>query len=71
MISTDGSAIQAPNVGDILNEAEENENYTPGLWTCIEDGDVIEVANGTHIGVAEIDESNAVIQFSDATAVVR
>lgn len=57
-VSTDSNAVATPNVGDTL-----------AGWTAVANGDEITAANGKHIGVAEIDSTGKVVQFSDAVAV--
>ncbi|MEI7027764.1 DUF4073 domain-containing protein [Paenibacillus sp. y28] len=59
ILSTDGNAVSAPNLGDDVS-----------AWTAVSDGDRIIAADGQHVGVAEVDGSNRVVAFSNAQAVV-
>lgn len=58
-ISTTGNAVQTPNGGDDLSS-----------WTTIVDGNTITIANGTHVGIAEVDANGKAVKFVDKTAVV-
>ncbi|MET3288068.1 UNVERIFIED_CONTAM: hypothetical protein ABID98_000638 [Brevibacillus sp. OAP136] len=58
LISTDGNAVPTPAVG-----------YDASGWTDVADQEEITAAHGTHIGVAEVDASGKVVQFTDKTAV--
>lgn len=60
IISTTGNAIPKPNEGDNLSS-----------WIDVVDGDKVTVANGTHIGIAEVDVNGRAVKFTDAIAVVK
>ncbi|BAH07796.1 hypothetical protein [Clostridium kluyveri] len=57
-ISSDANAVPAPGIGTDVSS-----------WTAIVNNGVIAADNGRHIGVAEVDASGKIVQFSDATAV--
>lgn len=62
-ISQSSSAVPKPNYKENIGAASLG-------WQTIWPGDYITVANGKHIGVAEVNSNNEVIQFSDTVAVV-
>lgn len=45
-------------------------NSSISSWTYVQDGDLIAVENGKHIGVAEVNANDKVVAFSDEVAVV-
>ncbi len=59
-ISTTGNAVATPNVGDDLS-----------AWTTVTDGNTVTIANGVHIGIAEVNSYGKVVKFVDKTAVVK
>jgi putative cell wall-binding protein len=60
IISTTGSAVPTPKVGDDLSS-----------WTTSIDGTTVTVTDGTHIGIAEVDDTGKAVRFVDKTAVVK
>ena len=56
-ISTDANEVATPNVG-----------FDASSWLPVVNGDKIPVENGKHIGVAEVNSLNQVVQFSNGVA---
>lgn len=57
-ISADTNPVPTPSIGDDAS-----------LWTSVSNNDILTVLNGMYIGVAEVDATNRVVQFSNSLSV--